>query len=132
MSEIFRVLAERTANMVGSYWSFTLALLIVVFWAATGPIFSYSDTWQLLINTGTTIVTFLMVFLLQNTQNREKRIVMLELNELLRGVGLQARAPDSSSWIICQTRAGRRAEGVCTVEREIRSPRRRRYRAHRT
>lgn len=86
MSEIFRVLAERTANMVGSYWSFTLALLIVVFWAATGPIFSYSDTWQLLINTGTTIVTFLMVFLIQNTQNREMRIVMLKLDELLRGV----------------------------------------------
>ena len=86
MSETFRALAERAAAAVGSYWSFILALLVVIIWAATGPVFGYSDTWQLIINTGTTIVTFLMVFLIQNTQNRETRIVTLKLDELLRGV----------------------------------------------
>jgi low affinity Fe/Cu permease len=86
MSEWFRTLAERSAAVVGSYWSFMMALLVVIVWAATGPLFAYSDTWQLIINTGTTIVTFLMVFLIQNTQNRESRIVTLKLDELLRGV----------------------------------------------
>jgi low affinity Fe/Cu permease len=86
MSDHFRAFAERAARAVGSYWAFMLALLVVVIWAATGPIFNYSDTWQLIINTGTTIVTFLMVFLIQNTQNRETRIVTLKLDELLRGV----------------------------------------------
>jgi low affinity Fe/Cu permease len=86
MTDHFRVLAERAAHAVGTYWAFMLALLVVAMWAATGPIFNYSDTWQLIINTGTTIVTFLMVFLIQNTQNRETRIVTLKLDELLRGV----------------------------------------------
>jgi low affinity Fe/Cu permease len=86
MSDTFRVLAERAASAVGNYWSFVLAVVVVLVWAATGPLFGYSDTWQLLINTGTTIVTFLMVFLIQNTQNRESRIVTLKLDELLRGV----------------------------------------------
>lgn len=86
MSEAFRVFAERAATAVGSYWSFVLAIVVVVLWAVTGPFFGYSDTWQLIINTGTTIVTFLMVFLIQNTQNRESRIVALKLDELLRGV----------------------------------------------
>ena len=86
MKEIFRRLAEKAAHAVGSYWAFLLALLTIVVWALTGPYFNYSDTWQLFINTGTTIVTFLMVFLIQNTQNRETRIVALKLDELLRGV----------------------------------------------
>jgi low affinity Fe/Cu permease len=86
MKETFRRLAERTAHAVGSYWAFLLALVTIVVWAVTGPYFNYSDTWQLFINTGTTIVTFLMVFLIQNTQNRETRIVTLKLDELLRGV----------------------------------------------
>jgi low affinity Fe/Cu permease len=86
MSEQFRALAERAAHAVGSYWAFAVALLIVLVWGATGPVFHYSDTWQLVINTGTTIVTFLMVFLIQNTQNRETRLVALKLDELLRGV----------------------------------------------
>jgi low affinity Fe/Cu permease len=86
MSDQFRAMAERTAQAVGSYWAFLMALLIVIVWALTGPIFHYSDTWQLIINTGTTIVTFLMVFLIQNTQNRESRIASLKLDELLRGV----------------------------------------------
>ena len=86
MRKIFRRIAENTAHAVGTYWAFLLALLTIVVWALTGPYFSYSDTWQLFINTGTTIVTFLMVFLIQNTQNRETRIVALKLDELLRGV----------------------------------------------
>jgi low affinity Fe/Cu permease len=86
MSEQFRAFAERAAHAVGTYWAFIVALLVVLIWGATGPIFNFSDTWQLIINTGTTIVTFLMVFLIQNTQNRETRIVRLKLDELLRGV----------------------------------------------
>jgi len=86
MSDQFRALAEGAARVVGSYWAFLVAIVVVVLWAVTGPIFNYSDTWQLIINTGTTIVTFLMVFLIQNTQNRESRIVSLKLDELLRGV----------------------------------------------
>ena len=79
-------IAENTAHAVGPSWASLLALLTIVVWALTGPYFSYSDTWQLFINTGTTIVTFLMVFLIQNTQNRETRIVALKLDEMLRGV----------------------------------------------
>jgi low affinity Fe/Cu permease len=86
MKELFRHLAEYAAHAVGSYWAFLIALLTIVVWALTGPYFNYPDTWQLFINTGTTIVTFLMVFLIQNTQNRETRIVALKLDELLRGV----------------------------------------------
>jgi len=86
MRKLFRRIAENTAQAVGTSWAFLLALLTIVVWALTGPYFSYSDTWQLFINTGTTIVTFLMVFLIQNTQNRETRIVALKLDELLRGV----------------------------------------------
>ena len=86
MRELFRRIAETTANAVGSYWAFLVALVTVGLWAITGPYFGYSDTWQLFINTGTTIVTFLMVFLIQNTQNRETRVMALKLDELLRGV----------------------------------------------
>jgi low affinity Fe/Cu permease len=86
MSDVFRKVAERAANAVGSPWAFVVAAVTIILWACTGPAFRYSDTWQLVINTGTTIVTFLMVFLIQNTQNREVRIVRLKLDELLRGV----------------------------------------------
>ena len=86
MRDLFRQLAERTAHAVGSPWAFMLALLTIAVWGVTGAYFKFSDTWQLFINTGTTIVTFLMVFLIQNTQNRETRIVALKLDELLRGV----------------------------------------------
>ena len=86
MREQFRKLAEHAAFAVGTYWAFLIAFIVVVLWAITGPYFAYSDTWQLFINTGTTIITFLMVFLIQNTQNRETRVVTLKLDELLRGV----------------------------------------------
>ena len=84
MREIFRKFALMTSAAVGSSWAFILAVLIIVLWAVTGPMFHYSDTWQLVINTGTTIVTFLMVFLIQNTQNREASAVQLKLDELIR------------------------------------------------
>ena len=86
MREVFRQLAQRTACAVGSPFAFLLALGIVVVWAITGPIFGFSDTWQLIINTGTTIVTFLMVFLIQNSQNRDGAAMQAKLDELLRAV----------------------------------------------
>jgi low affinity Fe/Cu permease len=83
MNEVFRRLAHRTSQLVGSPFAFLLALAVVAIWAATGPAFGFSDTWQLVINTGTTIVTFLMVFLIQNTQNRDSRAVHIKLDELI-------------------------------------------------
>ena len=75
------------STVLGSAWVFVCAILIIVVWALTGPTFHYSDTWQLIINTGTTIVTFLMVFLIQNTQNRDAKAVHLKLDELIRALG---------------------------------------------
>jgi len=83
---MFRCCAEWISVTVGSPWAFVLALLVVLGWLVSGPIFHYSDTWQLVINTATTIVTFLMVFLIQNTQNRDTKAIHLKLDELLRGV----------------------------------------------
>ena len=85
--DAFGVFARKTSNILGSAWAFVIALLIIVVWAITGPTFHYSDTWQLIINTGTTIVTFLMVFLIQNTQNRDAKAVHLKLDELIRALG---------------------------------------------
>jgi low affinity Fe/Cu permease len=86
MSEMFRKFARKISEVLGRAEVFLAAVVLIIIWAALGPVFHYSDTWQLVINTGTTIVTFLMVFLIQNTQNRETRIVTLKLDELLRGV----------------------------------------------
>lgn len=86
MREVFRKLGDATAQAVGTPLAFLLALAVVVVWAFTGPAFAYSDTWQLIINTGTTIVTFLMVFLIQGTQTRDTRILNLKLDELLRAL----------------------------------------------
>jgi low affinity Fe/Cu permease len=86
MNLSFRKFAAATSHVVGSPWAFLTAFLIVVAWALSGPLFGWSDSWQLVINTSTTIVTFLMVFLIQNTQNRDARAVHLKLDELLRGV----------------------------------------------
>jgi low affinity Fe/Cu permease len=86
INDFFHKFSQRTSQIVGSPWSFLLAVIVIVVWAATGPIFHFSDTWQLVINTGTTIVTFLMVFLIQNTQNRDAKAIHLKLDELLRGV----------------------------------------------
>ena len=81
---MFRRMAHATAAAVGTPWTFLGALLIVIVWGASGPLFHFSDTWQLVINTGTTIVTFLMVFLIQNTQNRDAIVMQLKLDELIR------------------------------------------------
>src|SRR3954447_1574394 len=86
MNETFRKFANKTSEIVGSPWAFILAVTIVIVWGISGPAFGFSDTWQLVINTGTTIITFLMVFLIQNTQNRDAKAVHLKLDELLRAV----------------------------------------------
>jgi low affinity Fe/Cu permease len=86
MAHYFSRFAERVSHALGTPSAFVLALLTVVVWAACGPAFGYGDTWQLTINTGTTIITFLMVFLIQNTQNRDARANRLKLDELLRAL----------------------------------------------
>ena len=86
VQDAFRIFARKSSGLLGSAWAFVLALVIIAVWAATGPIFHFSDTWQLIINTGTTIVTFLMVFLIQNTQNRDAKAVHLKLDEIIRAI----------------------------------------------
>ena len=80
----FGEFAKRSAHASGHAWAFAVAVGVIVVWAATGPLFGYSDTWQLVVNTGTTIVTFLMVFLIQNTQNRDTGAIQSKLDELIR------------------------------------------------
>jgi low affinity Fe/Cu permease len=87
VSDAFRIFARRSSAILGSPWAFAAAILIIMVWALTGPVFHFSDTWQLIINTGTTIVTFLMVFLIQNTQNRDAKAMHLKLDELIRALG---------------------------------------------
>ncbi|HEX4765938.1 MAG TPA: low affinity iron permease family protein [Lichenihabitans sp.] len=84
LTNAFSAAAQWTAHQMGRGSTFALACLVVVVWAASGPLFHYSDTWQLVINTGTTIVTFLMVFLLQHAQNRDSTAIQLKLDELIR------------------------------------------------
>jgi len=86
MNELFRKIAHKTADAVGSAKVFTLALVVVIVWGITGPIFKYSEAWQLVINTGTTIVTFLMVFLIQNSENRNTKVIQLKLDELIHAI----------------------------------------------
>jgi low affinity Fe/Cu permease len=87
MVHFFEHMAARVAAAAGRPLAFTLALSIIVVWAVTGPLFAWSDTWQLVINTGTTIVTFLMVFLIQNAQNRDASAIQAKLDELIRAAG---------------------------------------------
>ena len=84
--DAFRIFARRSSEVLGTAWAFIGAIVIIAVWAMTGPMFHFSDTWQLIINTGTTIVTFLMVFLIQNTQNRDAKAVHLKLDELIRAL----------------------------------------------
>jgi low affinity Fe/Cu permease len=86
VTDAFHVFARRSSIILGSAWAFAAAILIIIVWALTGPTFHFSDTWQLIINTGTTIVTFLMVFLIQNTQNRDAKAVHLKLDEIIRAL----------------------------------------------
>lgn len=83
MRNMFTSFAAHISHLMGSPWAFILAMIVIIIWAVTGPVFDYSDTWQLIINTGTTIITFLMVFLIQNTQNRDARAMHLKLDELI-------------------------------------------------
>jgi len=84
--ELFRWTANRISTFMGSAYAFVFAVLLIVIWLVSGPFFHYSDTWQLIINTSTTIITFLMVFLIQNTQNRDTRTLHLKIDELLRAI----------------------------------------------
>lgn len=82
----FHVFATHAANWVGTKWAFLVAILVIFLWLVSGPYFHYSDTWQLIINTGTTVVTFLVVFLIQNTQNRDARAIHLKLDEIIKSI----------------------------------------------
>jgi low affinity Fe/Cu permease len=86
MKEAFRKFANKASDRMGSPWAFIAAVLLILGWAISGPFFGFSEVWQLVINTGTTVITFLMVFLIQNTQNRDAKAMHLKLDELLRGV----------------------------------------------
>ena len=86
MNEIFRKVANKVSTATGTPLAFCIAMIVIIVWAILGPANGYSDTWQLVINTGTTIVTFLMVFLIQNSQNRDAKAIQLKLDELLKGV----------------------------------------------
>jgi low affinity Fe/Cu permease len=83
----FGRIATKVSNATGSVWAFTVAIALIAMWAVTGPLFGFSDTWQLIANTFTTLVTFLMVFLIQNTQNRDAKATQLKLDELIRAIG---------------------------------------------
>ena len=83
-NKLFTRVSKKAAHFTGTPACFVIALSIILVWAATGPIFQFNDTWQLVINTGTTIITFLMVFLIQNTQNRDTEAMQIKLDELLR------------------------------------------------
>jgi low affinity Fe/Cu permease len=87
MDRIFTLVASRTASAAGQPGAFALAIFIIAGWGISGPLFSWSDTWQLVVNTGTTIATFLMVFLIQNSQNRDAAAMQAKLDELIRAVG---------------------------------------------
>jgi low affinity Fe/Cu permease len=84
----FQFFAAKASYVVGTKWAFAAAIALIVGWAASGPYFHYSDTWQLVVNTATTVVTFLIVFLIQNTQNRDARAIHLKLDEIIRSIHL--------------------------------------------
>lgn len=86
VADAFRYFAHHASILLGSAWAFCGAVLVIVVWIVTGPTFHFSDTWQLIINTATTVITFLMVFLIQNTQNRDAKAMHLKLDELIRAL----------------------------------------------
>jgi low affinity Fe/Cu permease len=87
LNEAFTHFANKASELAGSSWAFLVAVGAIIVWAITGPLFGFSDTWQLIINTLTTLVTFLMVFLIQNTQNRDAKAIHLKLDEIVRVLG---------------------------------------------
>ena len=124
-ARMFGDIANRTSQAAGRATTFLLAFLIIVVWAVTGPIFDYSDTWQLVINTGTTIVTFLMVFLIQNSQNRDGAAIQVKLDELIRVsnahnsfVGIEHLTDEELQDIRnkCELRAKSEEAGILAVE----------------
>ena len=118
MDRFFTRVSTSISVAAGQPLTFLLAIAVIVVWAITGPIFHWSDTWQLIINTGTTIVTFLMVFLIQNTQNRDAAAMQAKLDELLRAVG---KARDQ--FIGVEHLTEREIEMIRrALEREVRSP----------
>ena len=87
MNEVFRKFSIAAANALGSSWMFIANVFLILVWLFAGPFFHYSDTWQLVVNTATTVFTYLAVFLIQNTQNRDAKAIHLKLDELIKGVG---------------------------------------------
>src|SRR4051812_8700562 len=115
MRKFFNVCAARTSAGAGHPLTFAIAVGVIVVWAVTGPIFHYSDTWQLIINTGTTIVTFLMVFLIQNSQNRDAAAMQAKLDEMLRAIEAARE-----QFIGIEHLTDRQIEGIrAALEREV-------------
>jgi low affinity Fe/Cu permease len=125
-NKLFSSIANKVAHAAGMPSTFIVCCLVIVVWAATGPVLGFSDTWQLIINTGTTIVTFLMVFLIQNTQNRDGAAIQAKLDELIRvgegqnrfiGIEHLTEQEVEEFRVLCE-RAARRAEGVAATSRQ--------------
>jgi low affinity Fe/Cu permease len=117
LDRLFTRIASRTAALAGQPMTFVVALLVIIIWAVTGPVFGYSDTWQLVINTSTTIITFLMVFVIQNSQNRDAAALQAKLDELIR-----ANDAARNQFIGIEHLTDAEVEAIRTaLEREVRS-----------